>query len=305
MSLPPGTCCPIDRGALRTRDDSAVCERCATAFPLVDGRAVLIDEKRSLFRIADIARHTDVRQFPETKGWKANLRRMLPASGTSRPDSNLFEHAKRYLPPAPRILVVGCGFTRARFQATFPDASLILTDVTLRGDADIVCDGQCLPFENESVDMIVLDQVLEHVADERAVLAEARRCLRKRGIVYSGVPFYFPNHGFPFDFRRFTPLGHRCLYPDFELLFFKSTGGPLGAMSLAAIGAGSAFSDNVNVRRAVSLAVRLMLRPVGTHDPARTFDQTSVALGSVFIGRKNDKSLTFQEMLDDLHHFKA
>lgn len=305
MSIPDGTCCPVDRGALRIHGDTVRCDKCATTFPLVDGRAVLIDEKRSLFRIADIVEHTDARQFPATTGWKANLRKLLPASGTSRPDTNLFEHAKKYLPASPRILVVGCGFTRERFQTTFPDASLVLTDVTLRGDADLVCDGQCLPFENQSVDMIVLDQVLEHVADERAVLAEARRCLRSGGLVYSGVPFYFPNHGFPFDFRRFTPLGHRCLYPDFELLFFKATGGPFGAMSLAAIGAGSAFSENVNVRRAVSLAVRLMLRPIGNHDPARAFDQTSVALGSVFIGRKHDKSLTFQEMLDDLHDFKV
>ena len=299
MTLPLGVCCPIDHGALRASDDTLTCASCAMSYPTIDGRPVLIDEQRSLFTIAEIAEHADVRQFPETSGWKASLRRLLPASGTRR-GPGLMTLAAPHLPPEPRILVVGCGFTRQKFESTFPGATLVLSDVTLRGDADVACDGQCLPFEDESMDMIVLDQVLEHVADERAVLAEARRVLRKEGIVYSGVPFYFPNHSFPFDFRRFTPMGHRMLYPDFELLEFRTTGGPLGAVSLGAIGAGAALSENLTVRRAVSLAVRLALRPVSGLDPSREFDQTPVALGSVFIGRKHDKQLSFQEMYEEL-----
>lgn len=198
------------------------------------------------------------------------------------------------------ILVVGCGFTREQFASTFPERQLILSDVTLQGDADVACDAQCLPIKTASMDAIVLDQVLEHVVDVNAVLAEARRCLRIGGLIFSGVPFYFPEHGSPFDFRRFTPLGHRLLYPQFKGTHFWTTGGPLGSMSLGTIAAAASMSRNLAWRRAVSLTMRAVLRPFAGLDPARRWNETTVALGSVFIGIKQESDLSFHQMMEEI-----
>jgi SAM-dependent methyltransferase len=298
-------CCPIDLGELDFADDRLRCQVCGASFPVVGRRAVLVDEERSVFRNADLARAEDHRQFPPSTGWKARLRRLLPASGTTRENVDHLSKVGPYLEPGARILVIGCGFTRSRFVSLFPDAEVVLTDVTLQGDADIACDGQCLPFKTGSMSLIVLDQVLEHVVDVNAVLAEAERCLKPGGLVYSGVPFYFPNHGFPFDFRRFTPLGHRLLYPRFEGLGLWTTGGPLGALSLAAIGAGTAVHENVQWRRLVSMSCRMLLRPVAGLDRVRPWDRTTIALGSVFIGRKGTQQRKFQELLEDVRKLSA
>jgi ubiquinone/menaquinone biosynthesis C-methylase UbiE len=93
---------------------------------------------------------------------------------------------------------------------------LVLTDVTLLGDADIAADGHCLPFKTGVFDLVIADQVIEHVLKPNQVVEEMNRVLRVGGCVFSGIPFYFHCHGFPYDFQRYTPLGHRLLYPQCE-----------------------------------------------------------------------------------------
>ena len=51
-------------------------------------------------------------------------------------------------------------------------------------------DLTALTFADESFDLILSFDVLEHVADENAALRECLRCLRPGGILLFGVPFY-------------------------------------------------------------------------------------------------------------------
>jgi len=48
--------------------------------------------------------------------------------------------------------------------------------------------AEAIPFESESFDVLVLDQVLEHVADPLKVFSEAKRVLKNGGIFCLGVP---------------------------------------------------------------------------------------------------------------------
>ncbi len=45
-----------------------------------------------------------------------------------------------------------------------------------------------LPFEDASFDSVLLDNVLEHIAEPTPLLAEIRRVLRPQGVVVIGVP---------------------------------------------------------------------------------------------------------------------
>ena len=49
-------------------------------------------------------------------------------------------------------------------------------------------DASALPFEDGSVDAVVMLDVLEHVPEPRAVLTEVRRVLRPGGVVVLSVP---------------------------------------------------------------------------------------------------------------------
>lgn len=48
--------------------------------------------------------------------------------------------------------------------------------------------AEALPFEDETIDVIVMEQVLEHCFDPLRVFREAKRVLKKNGFFYIGVP---------------------------------------------------------------------------------------------------------------------
>jgi len=58
--------------------------------------------------------------------------------------------------------------------------------------------GEQLPFRENTFDLVVMDQVIEHVADQRRVLAEALRVLKLGGAIYVACPnylrFYEPHY---------------------------------------------------------------------------------------------------------------
>lgn len=58
--------------------------------------------------------------------------------------------------------------------------------------------GEQLPFADSTFDLVVMDQVIEHVADQKRVLAEALRVLKPGGPLYVACPnylrFYEPHY---------------------------------------------------------------------------------------------------------------
>ncbi len=70
-----------------------------------------------------------------------------------------------------------------------------------------------LPFPDGEFDVVISDQVLEHVeADPFAAIEETRRVLKPNGVAVHTTVFMYPIHGAPGDFWRFTPdaLRHLC-----------------------------------------------------------------------------------------------
>ncbi len=55
--------------------------------------------------------------------------------------------------------------------------------------------GELLPFPNETFDLIVSHEVLEHVQDDRAAVREMARVLRRGGRMI----IFAPNRGYPFE----------------------------------------------------------------------------------------------------------
>ena len=72
---------------------------------------------------------------------------------------------------------------------------------------ELVADVSRLPFREGSLDLVLGTGLLEHVEDERAVLAEAARCLRPGGLVHMEMPFLQQYHDDPIDCRRLTVDG--------------------------------------------------------------------------------------------------
>jgi SAM-dependent methyltransferase len=63
------------------------------------------------------------------------------------------------------------------------------------GEHILSATGEKLPFPDESFDLILSHEVLEHVGDDRAAAAEMARVLRPGG----RIALFVPNRGYPFE----------------------------------------------------------------------------------------------------------
>jgi len=68
-------------------------------------------------------------------------------------------------------------------------------------------DAQRLPFADETMDSVLLLDVLEHIPDPNLCMTEISRVLKKKGILILQVPFVYPIHDAPLDFQRWTSFG--------------------------------------------------------------------------------------------------
>jgi SAM-dependent methyltransferase len=89
-------------------------------------------------------------------------------------------------------------------------------DVVRTDIVDIVCDAADMPIEDESYDLVLCTQVLEHCNHPDRIVNECHRVLKKGGTLILTVPSIYPVHGYPADNWRFMPDGLRHLLREFS-----------------------------------------------------------------------------------------
>lgn len=77
---------------------------------------------------------------------------------------------------------------------------------------DVVADLLCMPFEDNTFDVVLCTQVLEHINRPQEFLKELYRVLKPGGILYLTAPQGFKEHQIPYDFFRYTSFGLRFLF---------------------------------------------------------------------------------------------
>lgn len=104
------------------------------------------------------------------------------------------------------ILNVGAGSTNY-------GPRVINIDIFDSGTTTVIGSALELPFPDNSVDLVIMQGVLEHVRDADKTLKECVRVLKGGGIFYTEMPFMQPFHESPVDFRRCTlpGLSEMCL----------------------------------------------------------------------------------------------
>lgn len=78
-------------------------------------------------------------------------------------------------------------------------------------NADVYFNGRLLPIASASIDGVLCTQVLEHVFEPAAFLAEIRRVTKPGGHLLLTVPFVWDEHEQPYDFARYSSFGLRHL----------------------------------------------------------------------------------------------
>lgn len=113
-----------------------------------------------------------------------------------------------------KLLDFGCGLSP--YRSCFPKAQ---NYIGLEYDKNLLpgkyysdgskyfYDGFSIPFPDNSFDIVVSFQVVEHVSDLDHSLRELKRVSRPGAMLLFTCPLMWPEHETPSDFRRFTRWG--------------------------------------------------------------------------------------------------
>lgn len=93
------------------------------------------------------------------------------------------------LPPSPgKVLELGSG--GGFFKEMMPES--ITSDISFCPNAEIVCDGRMLPFDDGCLRGIVMVNVFHHIPDAAKFLSEAARTVRTGGVIAMIEPWFTP-----------------------------------------------------------------------------------------------------------------
>ena len=233
--------CPICHGRLEPQNEAMVCLDSAGRhnFAIINGNPYLLDPARSLFSVPE----TRITPDPQP-GLKQRLQDRIGALipeldiniGTR---ANLAEFSRR-LPTSeatkPAVLIIGGRVLGDGLEPMLsnPGIDTIETDVAPGPRTQLICDAHQIPFEDATFAGVVIQAVLEHVLDPAKCVAELHRVLKTGGQVYAETPFMQPVHMGRYVFTRFSHLGHRRLFRNFEEVKSGAVAGPGLALALAA-----------------------------------------------------------------------
>jgi SAM-dependent methyltransferase len=305
LKLPPALQellrCPACRARLVAGERTLACTNgaCARTFAVVRGVPVLLNESSSAFALDVVSSGTV--GTPRRRG---RLHRLgvaaIPRLSLNVKAAANFRKFAGLLPAGARVLVIGSGVEDGEGMGALRSSlQLVRTDVLSEGTVDVTCDAHDLPFGDESFDGVVLQAVLEHVADPCRCAEEAYRVLKKGGVVYAETPFMQQVHAGRYDFTRFTHLGHRRLFRRFTEIDSGASCGP--GMALA--WSWRYFLQSFVRSRRARLA---MLAIAGfTAFPLLWFDRWLVeqpgaldaASVTYFLGRKSHEALDDRELV--------
>jgi SAM-dependent methyltransferase len=158
----------------------------------------MIDELKYLFVKHVYADHNDSRTVRQAL---SELLAELPADSTG--------------------LNVGAGRTRL-------DNRIKNLEIAPGENIDYVGSVESIPCDSESFDLVITQEVLEHVPSPQKAMAEIYRVLKKGGRAYVQLPFVIGYHPCPSDYWRFTHEGivELAKSADFEIVKTAAAIGP-------------------------------------------------------------------------------
>src|SRR3989344_3326203 len=124
-------------------------------------------------------------------------------------------------------LVVDVGAGRAPYRGLLKCKKYVGIDIERRGDVEnlIIADiNKDIPIDSESVDVVILTEVLEHLRNPNRAMEELCRILKPGGKLVLTTPLLWPLHEEPNDFQRFTKYGLEEILKNSGFKEFKITG---------------------------------------------------------------------------------
>ncbi len=298
--------CPRCRATLDVAADHLDCSdgACAASFPVIDGIPVLINEDNSVFALDEFVQQQETTVAHDRPSVVKMLSRLVPSLNNNvRAEENIARFGELLLQvsDAPRLLVLGCrdiGHGMAGI-VNDPRVDCVNTDVTLSHRTEVVVDSHDIPFADGSFDGVIIQTVLEHVADPYRCVAEIHRVLKPGGVVYAETSFIQQIHMRQYDFTRFTHLGHRRLFRAFDEVESGAVSGPGMALAWSYQYFMLSFARTEASRLAIKAFTRYTAFPLKYFDHVLVQNDAALDGSAVvyFLGRRADEPLSDRELL--------
>jgi SAM-dependent methyltransferase len=256
-----------------------------------------------VFSIADVRDHSATAVLSRLERLRAVRRRLLSPSRNPVAAQNYKRFGRLLVEQrsSARVLVVGGSTLGLGMESILSTSKIevVETDIAFGPRTQLVCDAHDLPFIDRSFDGVVIQAVLEHVVDPARCVDEIHRVLKDDGLVYAETPFMQQVHLGPYDFTRFTHLGHRRLFRRFDELDSGPVGGPGTVMSWSYEHFLLSFVSGRLSRGLVKAFARLTgfwLKYLDTFVDGKP-GVLDAASGYYFLGRKSEHTLPDRELI--------
>ncbi len=158
-----------------------------------------------------------VHKFLFDLGWKLYWRGF---SDPERHVKTLVSYAKEIINPK-LVIDLGCGDGPYRQVFSRLGGRYFGCDMFRTDSVNVIADAHILPFREGSIPITTIFQSLEHFHSPWVVMKEVARVLMRGGVVLITVPQYWPQHGHPSDYFRFTRNGLIALCESNNLKVMK------------------------------------------------------------------------------------
>ncbi len=301
--------CPVTGQKLVSSQDESLVTRDGTRrYPVSRGVPIIIAPGRSLFAPeahtspspADTTRHAR-----RGASLRAARTRVVPSISRNVKGRQNFRELARHLTSqsgTKRVLVVGGAVRGVGIEELLaaPGLEIFETDVILGPSTQVVCDAHDLPFADGGFDAVVCQAVLGHVADPNRVVSEIHRVLAPNGLVYSETSFLQGVNLGPYDFTRYTHVGHLRLFREFDRIASGVQCGPGMALAWSVVGFFTALAGRSWVARAAARTLVPFFVFWLTYLDPYLVDQPGgydAASGTFFLGRRRDHPLPDEEII--------
>jgi SAM-dependent methyltransferase len=213
--------CPGCRGRLTGFDGALACLKCGRRYP-VKNHKIYFMEPPAYTTAASNLKH-------RLRGMLgSHYKRAVRLFGPGLP-RNAKKLLLQYIDPRENCVVdLGAGVERIH-------PNVLTVDLFDYPEVDIICDLRTLPFADENVDAFLTSSVLEHIENGSALVDDMYRCTRAGGVGIHSVPFLFPFHEAPYDFVRYTHVGLRSLFGNWQVLRLYNAAGPITLANTVAV----------------------------------------------------------------------
>lgn len=270
-------------------------------YPIINGIPILIDNKKSIFSIEDFIKKINTTFVLNENSIIKAINQFMPSISVNiKAEINYSEIAK-FLPKYSKVLVIGGSIKGNGMDAIYSNESfeIIGSDVSFGPYTKLISDAHDIPFEDDTFDCVIIQAVLEHVLEPQVCVSEIHRVLKFSGIVYAETPFMQQVHMRQYDFTRFTHLGHRRLFRNFEEIKSGPCCGPGMALAESYTYFLRSFATSWVISRLLTKFAHMtsfFLKYFDYYliDKPGAYDAAS---GYFFLGKKNNSVLADRELI--------